>query len=66
MVGGGLCGRFATCLWPLYLSYRHQRIMKQRLAALTNVRRLKDLVELNNGYEGIFTGSSFHYLYLFC
>jgi hypothetical protein len=42
--------RIATCLWPLFLSFRHQRRMAKRLARVTKVTRLSDLLAIRKFY----------------
>jgi hypothetical protein len=49
-----------TCLWPLNLTYRHQRLMTQRLAEITQVTKLDDLLQLPSGYECNLFASSYH------
>jgi hypothetical protein len=51
-----LCGYIgvwgSSCVWPLYLSYAHQRRMAQRLNDVTSVAKISDLLSIPEGYEG--------------
>jgi hypothetical protein len=42
----------STCLWPLYLSYRHQRTLEQRLVIVTHQKtRLPQLLMVKEGFD---------------
>jgi hypothetical protein len=39
-------------LWPLYQTYQHQRMLCNRLAHLTKLTRLTDIIAIPDAYEG--------------
>jgi hypothetical protein len=51
---------YSTCLLPLYQSYQHQRVMTQRLAAITNDVTVVDTLAIPACYEGIVHALSLH------
>jgi hypothetical protein len=43
----------SVCIWPIHLSYEHERTLAKRLAQLTSITKLRDLLLLPDGYQGI-------------
>jgi hypothetical protein len=40
----------SSVVWPLYCSYRHQWRLSERLAAVTSVTTLNDLLLIHEGW----------------